>query len=337
MAGRGEPGERLVEYRERRVRVLLALFALVALLSLAVVASLSLGAVGPLSPLRLLEGDPIAELRARRTAAGLLAGMALGAVGFSLQAILRNPLVDPYILGVSSGGFLGSLAYIALDLPLGPGGLLASGLAGALLALGLTYGISRAAGFGVVSIVLAGVVVGLLMGSLAALLIFAFEDRLGFAAALMFGSLAYVGPSALIVIGVGAVGSLAWVVLRREWLRQYMVGEDYALSRGVDVVRLRKEAFAAAALGAGAVASTLGPIGFVGLIAPHLARLLTGGETFSTLVLSLLAAPLLMVGGDVVARTVLSPLEVPVGVFTSLMGAPFFLYLLARRRAWRVG
>ncbi len=316
------------EYRRRSRRIFLHILLASTLLLLATLASLSIGPTGGISPLNFLKGDPIAEVRAIRTLAGLASGAILGAVGLALQTVLRNPLVDPYILGVSSGAFLGSLAYIALDLPLGPVGLFLGGFTGGMVALLATYGLSRASGFGALSIVLSGVAVGMMASSLAALLIFVYEDRLGLAVALMFGSLAYTGPGGAVAMVPALAFTLAWLVLRRTWLSHYLVGEDYAASRGVPVERLKKEAFLATAVGVGSVSSLLGPIGFVGLIGPHLARLAAGGEPGATLVLSLLASPLILLAGDVAARSLLSPQEVPVGVFTSLLGAPFFLYLL---------
>jgi len=295
-------------------------------------ASTCFGPAGFLSPTELLKGEKrtILEVRVQRTIGGLLAGTILGLSGLLLQALLRNPLVDPYILGVSSGGLLGGFVAVLLNLPLGFASITICGLAGALAALTITYNVGRAAGFSEASVALSGVAVSIMFSSVTALLLLTHGEKLGWGVAWFFGSLAIATKSSIAIMAAGLIPLLALFYVRIGWLRSYVLNEMHARVVGVDVDRLRREVLLITSWGVATVSATVGPIGFVGLIVPHIARLLVGGDIGLAGLLVLVLAPLVITAGDLASRLVFAPMELPVGILTSMMGAPFFLYLLVR-------
>ena len=307
-------------------------FILLLLLIAVLTASTCYGPAGFLSPIELLKdfNKPILEVRVQRTISGLLAGIILGLSGLLLQCLLRNPLVDPYILGVSSGGLLGGFIAVLLDLPMGFASITVCGLLGALAALAITYNVSKAAGFSETSVALSGVAVSIMFSSLTALLLLTRGEKLGWGVAWFFGSLAIATKSSVVIMSTGLVPLLILFYTRIGWIRSYVLDEMHARVVGVNVSRLRKEILLITSWSVATVSATLGPIGFVGLIVPHTARLLVGGDVGLTGLLVLLLAPLVIITGDLASRLIFSPIELPVGIITSMMGVPFFLYLLVK-------
>ncbi len=274
----------------------------------------------------------LAAIRCYRVVTGVFVGIILGESGFLLQTILRNPLVDPYILGVSSGAFLGSITAYLLNLPLGPASLCIFSFAGGLFAVTLVYNISRIAGMSELSIVLAGVAVSTMFSSISVILLILFPQKTLGSLAWSFGSLSLSTVKTPILLTAGVIPILALAVYRIEWLRNTIIGDEYARVRGVDVKRLKVEVMIISSWSVAIATASVGPIGFVGLMVPHIARMLIGGDVGAIAVTVVPLAPALLLAGDVLARNIMPPNDLPVGLITSLFGAPFFLYLLVKSK-----
>jgi iron complex transport system permease protein len=285
--------------------------------------------------------DPLAvtivwELRLARTLLACTAGAALGAAGAVLQGLFRNPLADPYSLGVSSGASLGAVTAIAFGIVspfawLGARELLAFG--GAIGTAVLVYLIAKTSrrAAPVTALLLAGTAVGAFVSALVSLIL-SLNDRdlhqvffwlLGGFGGKSWPELATALPPALVSI-------ILSLVLARP-LDLLGAGEEAASSLGLDVARTRRLAVASSSLGAAAAVSAGGIIGFVGLLGPHMARLVAGPAHRRLVPLSTAAGAALLMVADAIARSVAAPIELPVGVVTALAGAPLFLHLLARR------
>lgn len=283
-----------------------------------------------------LRGDIFWKLRLPRAVTGFLAGCGLAVGGTVFQSLFRNALAEPFTLGVSSGASAG----VVLSMFLGGGAAAVGfvsmqnvfGFAGALLAILIVYVFSRRKGDHAPStILLAGVMVSFFFSSLIMLLQH-FVDPNNAARMLraMIGGIAGTGQRQMLlalpfVLAGAAVAALHW----RE-LDIMAFGEDVALSRGVDTGRVRRRLYFAVSLMVGGITAMCGPVGFVGLVAPHICRLLVGPGHALLLPASALFGGAFLVAADVVARTVVAPAELPVGVVSSLCGAPFFMWLLLR-------
>ncbi|MCX7555860.1 iron ABC transporter permease [Xanthomonadaceae bacterium JHOS43] len=270
------------------------------------------------------------NIRLPRIAAGLLVGAMLGAAGAAYQGMFRNPLVSPDILGVSAGAGLGAAAAIFLGLPLALVQLLA--FAGGLVAVGAVYVIAGMVRRHdpVLVLVLTGVAVGALLGAGISLLKILVDPytQLPSITFWLLGSLnAVVMDDVLATLPVILVSLLPLVLLR--W-RVNLLGlsDEEAAALGVNVGRLRGVLIAAATLGTAAAVSLAGIVGWVGLVVPHIARLLVGPEFSRLLPASLILGGGFLVGADTLARTA-AGIELPLGILTALVGAPFFLVLLA--------
>ncbi|HET7875080.1 MAG TPA: iron ABC transporter permease [Methylomirabilota bacterium] len=275
-------------------------------------------------------------LRLPRIAAALLAGGALAVAGVGFQALTRNPLAEPSVLGVSSGAALGVVT--AQVLGVGSGVVEAVGLtifafAGATLAGTAVYLIAvRAGGLPVHTLVLAGVLVGIFCSSAITVLISVVDfDRLGGVIHWLLGNLAPVGARDLAVFaGVAALGF--WLVLgQARALNLLALGEEGALQLGVDALGVKRRIFAGAALLTASVVAFVGPIGFVGLIVPHALRMWLGPDNRILVPAALLGGGLFLLAADAVARSLVAPAELSVGVITSFCGAPFFIWLMRSR------
>jgi len=329
---------------------------LVALLALGAVAA-ALGALfigsAPVSPRAVVDalsgrgGSPdvaevvVLSLRLPRILAALLAGGALAVAGVGFQALTRNPLAEPSVLGVSSGAAFGVITAQVFGLRAGvldALGLTAFAFAGALVAGIAVYAIaSRAGALPVHTLVLAGVIVGLFFSSAITVLISIVDfDRLGGVIHWLLGNLAPIPAGALAVFA--AVAGLGfWLVLgQSRQLNLLALGEEGALQLGVDAERVKRRIFAGAALCTAAAVAFAGPIGFVGLIVPHVLRMTLGPDNRVLVPTALLAGGVFLLVADTLARNLVAPAELSVGVITSLCGAPFFIYLL-RTRAVRIG
>lgn len=324
------------ELRRHRVTAALLLGLLVA-----AAGALSAGAVtlGPIEVLAALvgAGEPLArvvvwELRLPRLAAALLAGWGLSLSGAALQVLLRNPLASPFTLGVAQGAALGAAVAIAV---VGvSGGVVASGAAfvGALAVSAVVLGLARLRSMTPEALVLAGVALAA-VASAGTMLVQYFADELA-VASIVFWTFGDAGRAAWGDVGLLAAVVLPytlWLGLHRWTLDAMGAGDQVAASLGVRVERLRTVGVALAALVAAVVVSRLGVIGFVGLVAPHAVRRLSGEAHSGVVPQGALAGALLLVVADTAARVVLSPVVLPVGILTALLGAPFFLLLLLGR------
>ena len=271
----------------------------------------------------------------RVLAAGLVGG-ALAASGVVLQALLRNPLATPFTLGVSAGAALGAMLAIAAGLDLGALGVssvpLAS-FAGSMVATGLVYGLARSQSRGLSTNVL--LLAGVTLNSFFSALILFVQYLADFTQTFrtvrwLMGDLDVGGYAPLVAALPLVVAALiAFAVLARS-LNLLSLGSDAAASRGVDVARAERLAFLSASLATGAAVSLAGPIGFIGIVVPHMVRLVVGSDHRLVLPASLFGGAAFLIACDLVARTALAPLELPVGVVTAMIGGPFFLWQLVR-------
>jgi iron complex transport system permease protein len=274
------------------------------------------------------------QLRVPRVVMAFLAGAGLAAGGLAFQAVFRNPLAEPFTLGVASGAALGASAYIHLGLPftlLWISGASWFAFAGALLAVVLVYGMTRARqGFSTATMLLAGVAVSFCFSSLILFMQYLSDFTQSFLLLRwVMGGLHTVVRfgEVLTVLPLVGIGILIVLCLTHE-LNLVTTGEELAASRGVAVNRTKILLFVAVSLMVGGIVSVCGPIGFVGLIVPHICRLLVGPDHRYLTPATLLCGAVLLCLCDTVARTVMFPNELPVGIVTSLLGGPFFLWLL---------
>jgi len=285
-----------------------------------------------------VERAVVLSLRLPRIAVAALAGGALAVAGVGFQGLTRNPLAEPSVLGVASGAAFGVV--LAQVFGLGGGALAALGLtvfgfAGAALAGAVVYLIGGAAGgLPVHTLLLAGVIVGIFFSSAITVVISIVEiNRLGGVIHWLLGNLGPVPPGALLLFAALA-GLGFWLILgQARHLNVLALGEESAVQLGVDAWRVRRRVFLGAALLTGTVVAFAGPIGFVGLVVPHVLRLLLGPDNRVLVPAAFLGGGAFLLVADTVARNVVAPAELSVGVITSLCGAPLFVYLLRARPA----
>ncbi|TYO97702.1 iron complex transport system permease protein [Geothermobacter ehrlichii] len=311
-------------------------------LGLALLLSLVAGtrALSPAELLAVLLGRPasptlaaiVLKIRLPRALLAALVGSALGASGSAFQAVLRNPLADPYILGVSGGAALGAVAALTLGFS-SPLLLPAAAFAGAAGALLLVYWVAQAHSGSPHTLILSGVMVGSLASALLLFLLWmAPADPVRTAVFWLAGNLALADPGWLpwAALWVGAAFCALWVQCGAlDLLTQ---GEETAADLGLEVGRARLLLFAAAGGLTAAAVAMAGLVGFVGLTVPHVARLFWGASHRLLLPASALLGAVFLLLADTLSRTLLAPAEIPVGVVTALIGAPFFLFLLRRRQ-----
>ena len=280
----------------------------------------------------------VLSIRLPRIAAAVLAGGALAVAGAGFQALTRNPLAEPSILGVSGGAAFGVV--LAQVSGLGQGvvealGLTAFGFAGAVAAGLAVYLIaSSGAGLPVHTLLLAGVIVGIFFSaSITVLISIVDTNRLGGVIYWLLGSVAPIPPGQLAIFTVAtAVG--VWLVLgQARALNLLALGEEGATELGVDALGLKRRIFLGAALLTGTVVAFVGPIGFVGLIVPQALRMLLGPDNRVLVPAALLGGGAFLLAADTLARTVVAPAELSVGVLTAFCGAPVFIWLLRSRVA----
>ena len=276
------------------------------------------------------------DVRFPRVLLGALVGAALGVTGLALQAIVRNPLAEPYILGVSSGASTGAAAAILFGVgsSLGSNSVSVVAFIGALLAMLLVLSLARAGGSITPGrMLVAGVAVGYVLNSTTSLLVL-FSDSTEGGRAVMFwllGSLGQAGWSVLPVISIVVFGSIGVLWWWRRRLDALAIGDETAYAIGVDPVRTRFMLIVVIALCIGASVAVSGGIGFVGLAIPHIARRLAGASSHRiTVPASALLGALLLVWADVGARLILQPRELPIGVVTGILGAPVLVILVRR-------
>ena len=283
------------------------------------------------------EREILLGIRIPRVLAAFVAGAMLSLSGMSFQALFRNPLATPFTLGVSSGAALGAAVFIRFGLAftfLGMSGTSLAAFGGAMVAVALVYGLTRIkGGFTTTTLLLAGIAISFFFSSL--ILLIQYTSGLSHSFRIiqwMMGSLTAADYGKLInllpFLGSGAVLLL---FLHRE-MNLLMVGEDIAISRGVNVGLVKKLIFLAASLMVGGVVAVCGPIGFVGMMSPHICRLLVGADHRFLTPASFMFGGLFLALCDTLSRTLIAPAEIPVGVITALLGGPFFIWLLLSRK-----
>ena len=324
------------------------------LLALALVLSVAVGAVfiPPGAVLRLLAsrltGSPLPEgisssaaviifqLRLPRTVLVALTGAALAGSGSAYQGLFRNPLADPYLIGVASGAGLGAVAAMSIHWPYTFLGLMAiplSAFAGALLTVALVYWLARVGQtIPTTNLILAGVAFSSFATALTSFLMLSSQNELRRAIVWLFGGGALSGwPPVVavlpyIVIGLGVLLSMG------NALNVLQFGDEQAQQLGIPVETVRRIIIVAASLATAAAVAFSGIIGFVGLIVPHVVRMLWGTDYRRLIPVSIIFGAALLLFADILARIVLAPQELPVGVVTALAGAPFFLWVMRRAR-----
>lgn len=316
---------------------------LLGLLGLSVVLGVRFGSV-PLSTAEVLAvlgggGAPIArdivlDLRLPRVLLGILVGGGLAMSGATFQALLRNPLAEPYILGISGGASVGAVLVLALGWTVaGSWALPLAAFAGALLAIAMVFGVATATGraMDVRVLLLAGVVVAAFFSACIALILSVSPARTVQSAVLwIMGSLASANWQSVVLTAAYTLPAAILLIGMARPLNLMAIGEETAYYLGADVERVKRWALLIAALITASGVAVAGVIGFVGLVVPHAVRLLAGSDHRSLLPLSFLAGGTFLTMADLVARLTLAPREIPIGVVTAFVGVPFFLLLLRR-------
>jgi len=328
---------------------LAALAILASLLVAILVVSLGIGAVA-IAPGRILQiltgGSGVSitpaemsivwDLRLPRVLLACCVGAGLGFAGAGYQGLFRNPLADPFVIGASSGAALGATiaivagwqgAYFGITL------VPAAALAGSLIAVAAVYGVATVGKQApILSLLLAGVTISSLLGALVSLLMFLNDEKIVTIFGWLMGSLSGRGWSSLATTGplVLLGGFALWLYSRS--LDALTFGEESAASLGLNLRRLRRVVVLSTGLATAASVAGGGVIGFIGLIAPHMARALVGARHVLVIPASGLIGALLLLVADDLARTVVAPTELPVGIVTAILGSPFFLYLLKARQ-----
>lgn len=278
----------------------------------------------------------ILEIRLPRVILAGLVGAALAIAGATYQGLFRNPLADPYLIGVAQGAALG--AVIGFLLPSGWHGvgfwiipLLA--FLGALFSTAIVYSLARVGKtLPMTTLILAGVALGALLGSVVSYLIISSGERMHGIIFWLMGSFSLSQWSEVKLVLPYIVIGTAVLLLYARLLNVMQLDEEQAQQLGINVERLKLVLLATATLITAAAVSFVGTIGFVGIIVPHAVRLIWGPDHRFLLPLSVLTGAIFLILADLIARTILAPTEIPIGVITAICGAPFFLYLLRRRK-----
>jgi iron complex transport system permease protein len=278
----------------------------------------------------------ILEIRLPRVILAGLVGAALATAGATYQGLFRNPLADPYLIGVAQGASVGAITGFLLPttLPvLGLGIVPLFAFVGAMVSTAIVYGLSRAGkSLPVTTLILAGVALGALLGAIVSYLIISSGENIHGIVFWLMGSFSLVQWTDVklvlpcVIIGIGVI------LLYARPLNIMQLDEEQAQQLGINVERLKLVLLAAATLITAAAVSFVGIIGFIGIIVPHAVRLIWGPDHRFLLPLSVLTGAIFLILADLVARTVQAPTEIPIGVITAFCGVPFFLYLLRRRR-----
>ncbi|EZH80565.1 iron complex transport system permease protein [Ectopseudomonas composti] len=284
----------------------------------------------------------LAQIRMPRTLLGLAVGMVLALCGVAMQGLFRNPLADPGLVGVSSGAALGAAvaivggaAFGGLPEAFAPYLLSVCAFVGGLLVTALVYRLGRRDGqTNVATMLLAGIALTALAGAAIGLFTYLADDAtLRTLTFWNLGSLNGASYARLWPLLLATLAVALWLPRRARALNALLLGESEARHLGFDVERLKRELVFCTALGVGAAVAAAGLIGFIGLVVPHLMRLLVGPDHRLLLPASALAGASLLLLADLVARLALAPAELPIGIVTALIGAPFFIYLLVRGRS----
>lgn len=332
--------------------VLVLLPALLAVLVLVMMVAVGIGAVSvPLGDTwhivlahltgGTFAGDPVQDqivwnFRIPRVLLAALAGGGLAVAGVVLQAVVANPLADPYVLGVSSGASLGAVLVMTLTTgALGGLGVSSAAFAGAAAAVALVFLLGRRGGrLAPTRLVLSGVAIGyLFLAATSYLQLRATPNELRSVMFWMLGSVAGAQWSQLPLVSGAVLGTTVLLALYGRRLNALLAGDESATALGVEVHRLRAALLVLSSLLTGTIIAVAGGIGFVGLMIPHLVRLAVGADHRRLLPLAAVTGAIYLVVVDLLSRTLDRPNELPLGILTALFGAPFFLWLLRRNKS----
>lgn len=321
-------------------RMVVVLTVLTVILLLSGIVALSVGTVSvPMSKVAAVfagsgevsdtERAILLDVRLPRLLLAICVGAGLSVAGLVFQALLRNPLAEPYILGISSGGTVGTL--IALALSLGTLGTSLTSFAGSALVMFLVYAAAHRRGqMDTNALLLAGVMIGAFFNAIVLLIIALMHQELRNAFVWLMGNLSNATADAIQLVGPVVAGASAILLWHAKSYNLVATGDESALQLGVRVKAVKRLSYVVASLITGLVVSVSGVVGFVGLIIPHICRILFGPDHRLLLPASFLLGATFMVLTDLISRTVLAPAEIPVGAVTAAIGAPVFIYLLRR-------
>jgi iron complex transport system permease protein len=336
-----------------RKKVIVISILLSLLLVLVILVSIAMGSVNipPLRSIRILflsilglrgagsdtERTILLSLRLPRTILAGLVGAGLSVSGATFQALLRNPLADPYLLGVSSGAAVGAIIAILLGLSTFSLGLPLASFLGALLTILVVFHFGRQDGkIHPHTLLLAGVITGSFLSALIMFFISVSQrEEIHTIIFWLMGDFSFSSPRVILIILPYILLGVVLLYLRSRQLNLILSGEENAIQLGVDVEKLKLISYLSASLITAASVSACGLIGFVGLIIPHSVRLIFGPDHRLLLPSAALLGASFLVASDTLARTLLAPVELPVGVITAAFGGPFFIYLLRTRKVVR--
>ncbi|NQT89840.1 MAG: iron ABC transporter permease [Candidatus Omnitrophica bacterium] len=321
-----------------RIKAPNVMILLLFLLLLASAAAIMIGSVSvPVSEIFSEDFRAILMLRLSRIILAGIAGASLAVVGAILQGLLKNPLADPYVLGISSGAGLGAVVAIASGVSLLAGGsysLPFFAFLGGILATLFVYFISKkAARVGTEDLLLSGVIVAAMLSGLIMFVVSTMETE-GMHSSLwwLLGNTQIFDMKLLTIVSVVSIFGIAISILLARNLNIMSLGEEEAIAMGLNVERIKIIFFAISSLITAAVVSVCGLIGFVGLIIPHVTRRLVGPDHRSLIPASALCGATFLILCDILARKLMSPMGIPIGVITAIVGGPFFIILLKKAR-----
>jgi iron complex transport system permease protein len=272
--------------------------------------------------------------RLPRTLAVIAVGIGLSIAGAAMQAVIRNPLVDPYITGVSSGAMLGAMLAILAGVSIVQYSIYTTSIAaflGALLAFAFTLALSEASGGKPISFVLSGVMIGIGLSSFSNILMVLNPEKLKDILFWMFGSFQKVSMDQALIILFPTIVITAIILLYARELNVVLLGEEQANQLGLNVTSFKRIVMILTSVLTGVCVAFTGVIAFLGLIIPHTARMIVGNDHRLLLPASIVLGANVLLVADIVARSVIMPIELPIGAIISLIGVPFFAYLLIRR------
>ncbi|UQX04802.1 iron ABC transporter permease [Streptomyces sp. RerS4] len=282
------------------------------------------------------------EIRLPRTVLAAVVGAGLAATGVAVQAMVRNALADPFVLGISSGAAVGANAVILLGAfsALGVWALSVSAFGSALLAMLLVYAAARTAyGLTPLRLVLTGTAMSYGFSAVTTLMVFSADRGEAARSAMMWllGSLGGATWGSVPVAAATVLAGITYLALSARRLDALAMGDETAAALGLDAGRMRRQLFVVTAAVTGTVVAVSGAIGFVGLMVPHVVRMLVGADHRRVLAVAPVAGAVLLVWVDIVSRILLAPAELPVGVITAVVGVPCFLLLMRRRGGYAFG
>ena len=340
-----------IDRKKRRFRVICIFGIIMSIIAFLISISISSGGVVPVSEAlssmvsAILKGGHdlntielyIFQSRLPRTLAAIAVGAGLAIAGCMFQAVIRNPLVDPYITGVSSGAGCFAIAIVALGISIPFVGdnvlymIPVAAIVGGLIAFGITMMVAEGSGGSAINYILAGVIVGFAFASVQTVFLSLAKDNLTDTMWWLYGSFANITWENAWLVFIPAMGiSLISMLWAREF-NLFMMGEDQAKQLGLNVRQFKITMMVIASVLTAVCVSFCGIIGFVGLVIPHACRMAMGGDHRLIMPASVVLGAMLMLFADLIARTALSPLELPVGAITAMVGTPIFAYMLMKK------